>query len=134
MAGTIQGGGDEDEMISGIKWGKKWATHHIGVKADNTTWGQGNANGFSACALTGRADIMELGGIRHEGGKKLFLISTTHGAETTGLAAMLHALAKRVVAHAATVRAVRSERRPGGAHARRTGRRCRDAPPDLGGR
>ena len=32
---------------------------------------------------------MELGGIRREGEQKLFLISTTHGAETTGLAAML---------------------------------------------
>ncbi|MGZ5780159.1 MAG: hypothetical protein ACXWIN_04285, partial [Burkholderiaceae bacterium] len=45
--------------------------------------------GFSACALTGRAEIMELGGIRREGDDKLFLISTTHGAETTGLAAMI---------------------------------------------
>lgn len=32
---------------------------------------------------------MELGGIRRQGDDKLFLISTTHGAETTGLAAMM---------------------------------------------
>lgn len=32
---------------------------------------------------------MELGGIRRKGEDKLFLISTTHGAETTGLAAMM---------------------------------------------
>lgn len=51
--------------------------------------GKGIANGFSACALTGRAEIMELGGIRREGEDKLFLISTTHGAETTGLTAMM---------------------------------------------
>ena len=81
-----------DEMISGFKWSVKGASHHLGVKADITTWGKGIANGFSACALTGRADIMELGGIRREGGKKLFLISTTHGAETTGLAAMLQTI------------------------------------------
>jgi glutamate-1-semialdehyde aminotransferase len=53
-----------------------------------STWGKGIANGFSACALSGRAEIMELGGIRNEGEDKLFLISTTHGAESTGLAAM----------------------------------------------
>lgn len=78
-----------DEMISGFKWGMKGAQHCFGVKSDLATWGKGIANGFSACALTGRADIMELGGIRHERGDKLFLISTTHGAETTGLAAMI---------------------------------------------
>ena len=78
-----------DEMVSGFKWSMQGASNHFGVKGDITTWGKGIANGFSACALTGRADIMELGGIRREGEKKLFLISTTHGAETTGLAAML---------------------------------------------
>ena len=78
-----------DEMISGFKWSMRGASDYLGVKADITTWGKGIANGFSACALTGRAEIMELGGIRREGEKKLFLISTTHGAETTGLAAML---------------------------------------------
>jgi glutamate-1-semialdehyde 2,1-aminomutase len=77
-----------DEMISGFKWDLKGAQHYFGVKPDMATWGKGIANGFSACALTGRADIMELGGIRREGDDKLFLISTTHGAETTGLAAM----------------------------------------------
>jgi glutamate-1-semialdehyde 2,1-aminomutase len=78
-----------DEMISGFKWGLTGAQNYYGVKPDISTWGKGIANGFSACALTGRADIMELGGIRREGDDKLFLISTTHGAETTGLAAMI---------------------------------------------
>jgi glutamate-1-semialdehyde 2,1-aminomutase len=78
-----------DEMISGFKWDMRGAHNFYGVKADLATWGKGIANGFSACALTGRADIMELGGIRREGDDKLFLISTTHGAETTGLAAMI---------------------------------------------
>lgn len=78
-----------DEMVSGFKWSLKGASHYFGVRADITTWGKGIANGFSACALTGRAEIMELGGIRAEGQDKLFLISTTHGAETTGLAAMI---------------------------------------------
>lgn len=87
-----------DEMVSGFKWSLKGAHNFFGVKADISTWGKGIANGFSACALTGRAEIMELGGIRNEGEDKLFLISTTHGAETTGLAAM-NATIKSFVNH-----------------------------------
>ena len=78
-----------DEMISGFKWHLGGAQRYFDVTPDLATWGKGIANGFSCCALTGRADIMELGGIRRENEQKLFLISTTHGAETTGLAAML---------------------------------------------
>ncbi len=78
-----------DEMITGFKWGVRGAQHVFGVTPDLSTWGKGIANGFSCCALTGKAEIMELGGIRREGEDKLFLISTTHGAETTGLAALL---------------------------------------------
>ena len=78
-----------DEMISGFKWDIRGAQHYFGVDPDLSTWGKGIANGFSACALTGKAEIMELGGIRREGTDKLFLISTTHGAETTGLAALM---------------------------------------------
>ncbi|MBM3272718.1 glutamate-1-semialdehyde 2,1-aminomutase [Candidatus Kaiserbacteria bacterium] len=78
-----------DEMISGFKWSLQGAQHVYGIKPDLATWGKGIANGFSACALTGRKEIMELGGIRNSGDDKLFLISTTHGAETTGLAAMI---------------------------------------------
>lgn len=78
-----------DEMISGFKWSLNGAHNYFGVKPDLSTWGKGIANGFSACALSGRAEIMELGGIRREGDDKMFLISTTHGAETTGLAAMI---------------------------------------------
>jgi glutamate-1-semialdehyde 2,1-aminomutase len=78
-----------DEMISGFKWDLRGAQRYLDVEPDLATWGKGIANGFSCCALTGRAEIMELGGIRRQGEQKLFLISTTHGAETTGLAAML---------------------------------------------
>jgi glutamate-1-semialdehyde 2,1-aminomutase len=81
-----------DEMICGFKWGMAGAQDYFGVKPDLSTWGKGIANGFSACALTGRAEIMELGGIRRSGQRKLFLISTTHGAETTGLAALLETI------------------------------------------
>jgi glutamate-1-semialdehyde 2,1-aminomutase len=88
-----------DEMVSGFKWSMKGAHTYFDVHADMTTWGKGIANGFSACALTGRAEVMELGGIRAQGEDKLFLISSTHGAETTGLAAMI-----------ATIEAFKSEK------------------------
>lgn len=79
-----------DEMVSGFKWSLQGAHNFYGdLKPDMVTWGKGIANGFSACALTGRAEVMDLGGIRKEGTEKLFLISSTNGAETTGLAAMM---------------------------------------------
>ena len=53
------------------------------------TWGKGIANGFSFCALTGKKEIMEYGGIRRKGQPKVFLVSTTHGGETHGIAAAL---------------------------------------------
>jgi glutamate-1-semialdehyde 2,1-aminomutase len=77
-----------DEMINGMKMAVRGATEYFDVRADLTTWGKGLANGFSASALSGRAEIMELGGLEPEGKPKLFLVSTTHGAELSGLAAM----------------------------------------------
>src|SRR5262249_19528549 len=49
-------------------------------------FGKALANGFALSALAGRREIMNLGGIRHEG-NRVFLLSTTHGAETHALAA-----------------------------------------------
>jgi glutamate-1-semialdehyde aminotransferase len=53
------------------------------------TWGKGIANGFSFCALTGKKEIMEYGGIQRVGQPKVFLVSTTHGGETHAIAAGL---------------------------------------------
>ena len=80
-----------DEMVTGFKWGQKGATGFYGVKGDLYTWGKGMANGHSVCALTGRRDIMELGGIDHDK-PRVFLSSTTHGAEIPQLAAMIKTL------------------------------------------
>ena len=41
-----------------------------------------------ACALSGRRDVMALGG-SNPSGPRVFLVSTTHGAESSALAAML---------------------------------------------
>lgn len=78
-----------DEMITGFKTDFPGAITKYKIKPDMATWGKGIANGFAFCALTGIKEVMELGGIRNEGSEKVFLTSTTHGAETTGMAACL---------------------------------------------
>ena len=77
-----------DEMITGFRLGYPGAHSAFGVTADLTTWGKGVANGFSCCLLAGKKEIMELGGINHKK-ERVFLISTTHGAETHSLAATI---------------------------------------------
>lgn len=77
-----------DEMITGFRWHLKGAQHYYGVVPDLATFGKGMANGYSVAALAGRRDIMELGSI-HGPHERLFLISTTHGAENLSLAAFL---------------------------------------------
>lgn len=81
-----------DEMITGFRWHLKGAQTFYGIEPDLSTFGKGIANGFSVSALVGRKEIMELGGIRHDK-KRVFLISTTHGAENHGLAALQATLA-----------------------------------------
>lgn len=78
-----------DEMITGYKTDFPGSMQKYNVLPDMTTWGKGIANGFSFCCLTGKKEVMELGGIRAEGKEKLFLISTTHGGETSSIAAAL---------------------------------------------
>ena len=80
-----------DEMVTGFKWHKRGAGAFYNATADLYTWGKGLANGHSVCALTGRRDIMELGGIDHDK-PRVFLTSTTHGAEIPQLAAMIATL------------------------------------------
>ena len=79
----------QDEMITGYKTDFPGSIKKYNVVPDMATWGKGIANGFSFCALTGKKEIMELGGIRNKGAEKVFLISTTHGGETHALTAAL---------------------------------------------
>jgi glutamate-1-semialdehyde aminotransferase len=76
-----------DEMITGFKAAFPGSITKFNLTADMATWGKGIANGFSFCALTGKKEVMELGGIVNEGAEKVFLISTTHGGETHSIAA-----------------------------------------------
>lgn len=81
-----------DEMITGFRWHLNGAQTYFGIQPDLATFGKGIANGFSVAALVGKREIMELGGLFHDK-KRVFLISTTHGAENASLAAMRAALA-----------------------------------------
>jgi glutamate-1-semialdehyde aminotransferase len=78
-----------DEMVTGFKTSFPGSITKYGINPDMATWGKGIANGFSFCALTGKKEIMELGGIRNEGQEKVFLISSTHGGETHAMAAAI---------------------------------------------
>jgi glutamate-1-semialdehyde aminotransferase len=96
-----------DEMITGFRLHYPGAHIMLDAQPDLTTWGKGIANGFSTCVLAGRRDIMELGGITHKK-ERVFLISTTHGAETHSLAA-----AKASVAELRRTRSVERNIRTG---------------------
>lgn len=78
-----------DEMVTGLKFDCPGAQTYFGVRADISTWGKGIGNGYAISALTGKGDIMRLGGLEPEGDRKLFLLSSTHGGESIGFAALL---------------------------------------------
>ncbi|MEK7655924.1 MAG: glutamate-1-semialdehyde 2,1-aminomutase [Patescibacteria group bacterium] len=80
-----------DEMITGFRWSLTGATPHYNLTPDLITYGKGIANGYSLAVLGGRKEIMQLGGIKHDK-PRVFLISTTHGAETISLAAAFAAI------------------------------------------
>lgn len=78
-----------DEMITGFRWHMKGAQHTYGVIPDLCTFGKAMANGYSVSCVAGRREIMELGSIEFEGRERVFLLSTTHGAEMAGLGAFI---------------------------------------------
>ncbi|MCT2585757.1 glutamate-1-semialdehyde 2,1-aminomutase [Actinophytocola gossypii] len=77
-----------DEMITGFRWSEAGAQGLYGVVPDLSTFGKALGNGFAVSALAGRRDLMELGGLR-DSRERVFLLSTTHGAETHALAAAM---------------------------------------------
>ena len=80
-----------DEMITGLRWSEAGAQGLYGVVPDLSTFGKALGNGFAVSALAGRREVMEWGGLRHSG-DRVFLLSTTHGAETHSLAAAMAVL------------------------------------------
>lgn len=77
-----------DEMITGFRWHNGGAQEAYQLTPDLACFGKGMANGFSLSALVGRRDVMSLGGLHHDR-DRVFLLSTTHGAEYVSLAAAL---------------------------------------------
>ncbi len=78
-----------DEMRTGFRWQIGGAQHIFGIEPDLSTFGKAIANGFSLAALLGKREIMELAGIDKRGSERTFLLSSTHGAEMSSLAAFI---------------------------------------------
>lgn len=78
-----------DEMITGFRWDFRGAQNFYGITPDLSTFGKAMANGFAVAALTGRREIMSLGNIHVAGQERVFLTSTTHGAEMGALGAFM---------------------------------------------
>jgi glutamate-1-semialdehyde 2,1-aminomutase len=77
-----------DENITGFRWHLGGAQKYYDIVPDLSTFGKAMANGFALSALAGRRELMDLGGIHHDK-ERVFLLSTTHGAETHTLAAAI---------------------------------------------
>jgi glutamate-1-semialdehyde 2,1-aminomutase len=77
-----------DEMITGFRWHLGGAQTQYQVTPDLSTFGKAMGNGFAIAALAGKKEFMQLGGLEHRN-ERVFLLSTTHGAETHALAAFL---------------------------------------------
>ncbi len=80
-----------DEMITGFRWDNGGAQTYHKVVPDLACFGKALGNGFSVSALVGKRDLMRLGGIRHDR-ERVFVLSTTHGAERHCLAAALETM------------------------------------------
>jgi glutamate-1-semialdehyde 2,1-aminomutase len=81
-----------DEMITGFRWHKAGAQSTYDITPDLSTFGKAMGNGFSVSALAGKREYMRLGGLDHTDFPRVFLLSTTHGAETHALAAAIAAI------------------------------------------
>ena len=78
-----------DEMITGFRWHIKGAQYYYHLQPDLCTFGKAMANGFSVACIAGKREIMQLGSIDFAGQERVFLLSTTHGAEMSGLGAFV---------------------------------------------
>jgi len=77
-----------DETITGFRWSTGGGQDVYDIGPDLAVFGKALGNGISVSALTGRREFMELGGL-HDTRERVFLLSTTHGAETHSLAAAI---------------------------------------------
>jgi glutamate-1-semialdehyde 2,1-aminomutase len=80
-----------DEMITGFRWHLGGAQKVYGISPDLSAFGKAMGNGFAVSALVGKRELMELGGLHHDK-ERVFLLSTTHGAENHSLAAAIQTM------------------------------------------
>ena len=80
-----------DEMITGFRWHLGGAQKFHNVVPHLSAFGKAMGNGFAISALVGKREIMRLGGLNHDQ-ERVFLLSTTHGAETHALAAAMETM------------------------------------------
>ncbi len=78
-----------DEMITGFRWHTRGAQKLYGIVPDLSCFGKALGNGFAISALAGKAEYMRLGGLTQTDFPRVFLLSTTHGAETHAMAAAI---------------------------------------------
>ncbi len=80
-----------DEILTGFRCHLGGAQAMYGITPDLSAFGKALGNGFSISALAGKREIMKLGGLQ-ESREKVFLMSTTYGAESIGLAAAIETI------------------------------------------
>jgi glutamate-1-semialdehyde 2,1-aminomutase len=80
-----------DEIITGFRYHLGGAQTLHNIQPDLSTFGKAMGNGFSISALVGKEEFMKRGGLNH-GEERVFLLSTTYGAETHALAAAMETM------------------------------------------
>jgi glutamate-1-semialdehyde 2,1-aminomutase len=80
-----------DEVVTGFRYALSGAQALLGVTPDLMSVGKGMANGYALTALLGKRQYMERGGLEHRQ-ERVFLLSTTNGAEQSALAAGLETI------------------------------------------
>jgi glutamate-1-semialdehyde 2,1-aminomutase len=78
-----------DEIVAGFRYSIAGGQGIHGVVPDLAAFGKALGNGFSISALVGKREFMRLGGLDHTDKDRVFLMSTTYGAEYHHLAAAL---------------------------------------------
>lgn len=104
-----------DEMITGFRYHLKGAQKLFGLDPDLSTFGKAMGNGFAIAALVGKREYMQLGDLYHNK-EKVFLLSTTHAAESPGLGAALETMKVLEREHVAEFLECQGERLRAGIH------------------
>ncbi|MDN5727823.1 MAG: glutamate-1-semialdehyde 2,1-aminomutase, partial [Propionibacteriales bacterium] len=76
-----------DEIITGFRWAAGGVQRLAGITPDLSCWAKGIGNGYAIAALTGSAALLDVGGLNTDQ-PRAFVLSTTYGPETVGLAAL----------------------------------------------